>query len=105
MPNLPGVHSLMSCMRMMMHSKIASSLSPAGRAIRQLFSSKRAAADILDSWRNPAAVLHGANLEDMPLPDQVAEGLVRVQMRGVGICGSDVHFMKLVSHLSMRCRC
>ncbi len=100
-----GVHSLTSCMRTMMHSKLASSLEPAGRSIRHLFSSNHAAADILDSWRNPAAVLHGANdlrLEDMPLPDQVAEGSVRVQMRSVGICGSDVHFMK---HLSQQVVC
>lgn len=99
-----GVHSLTSCMRTMMHSKVASNLNPAGRAIRQLFSIKHAAADILDSWRNSAAVLHGANdlrLEDMPLPDQVAEGLKRVQMRSVGICGSDIHFMKHVSHLTV----
>ncbi|KAL0038110.1 hypothetical protein WJX79_003238 [Trebouxia sp. C0005] len=81
----------------MMPSRVASSPSPSGRAIRQLFSTKHAAADILDSWRNPAAMLHGASdlrLEDTPLPDQVAQGLVRVQMRSVGICGSDVHFMK-----------
>ena len=99
-----GVHSLTSRSSKMMPSRVASSPSPSGRAIRQLFSTKHAAADILDSWRNPAAMLHGANdllLEDTPLPDQVAEGLVRVQMRSVGICGSDVHFMKHVSHLTV----
>ena len=41
--------------------------------------------------------LHDLLLEDMPLPDQVADGLVRVQMRSVGICGSDVHFVQHVS--------
>ncbi|DBA74600.1 TPA: hypothetical protein ACH3X2_009469 [Trebouxia sp. C0005] len=65
----------------MMPSRVASSPSPSGRAIRQLFSTKHAAADILDSWRNPAAMLHGASdlrLEDTPLPDQVAQGLIRL---------------------------
>lgn len=64
------------------------------------FSSAPALADIPDTWRNPAAVLHGIDdirFEDMPLPDQVADGHVRVQMRAVGICGSDVHYYKKVS--------
>ena len=71
------------------------------------FSSAPALADIPDSWRNPAAVLHGIDdirFEDMPLPDQIADGHVRVQMRAVGICGSDVHYYKKVSHTLSRWR-
>ena len=71
------------------------------------FSSAPALADIPDSWRNPAAVLHGIDdirFEDMPLPDRVADGHVRVQMRAVGICGSDVHYYKKVSHTQLRRR-
>ena len=46
---------------------------------------------------NPAAVLHGVNdmrYEDHALPETVAPGHVRVKIRALGICGSDVHFFK-----------
>ncbi|KAK9862916.1 hypothetical protein WJX84_008576, partial [Apatococcus fuscideae] len=48
-------------------------------------------------WRNPAAVLHGVNdlrFEDVPMPDRLTDGYVRVEMKAVGICGSDVHYWK-----------
>ena len=69
-------------------------------ALLQRYSSAPAIAPVADSWRNPAAVLHGTNdlrFEDHPLPDEVPSELVRVQMRSVGICGSDVHLLKQVS--------
>ena len=65
----------------------------------QGYSSAPALQDVVDSWRNPAAVLHGIDdlrFEDLPLPHQVSGHYVRVQMRSVGICGSDVHFVKQV---------
>ncbi|DBA81685.1 TPA: hypothetical protein ACH3X1_007430 [Trebouxia sp. C0004] len=55
------------------------------------------APDSLNSWHNPAAMLHGAGdlrFENLPTADVVAPNNVRVQMRAVGICGSDVHFLK-----------
>lgn len=51
---------------------------------------------------NPAAILYGPNdlrYEEHPLAESIAPGHVRVRMRAVGICGSDVHFYKKV------CRC
>ncbi|KAK9843226.1 hypothetical protein WJX74_008897 [Apatococcus lobatus] len=48
-------------------------------------------------WRSSAAVLHGVNdlrFEDVSMPERVAEGSCRVEMKAVGICGSDVHFWK-----------
>ena len=48
---------------------------------------------------NPAAVLYGIEdlrYENFPLPDKPAEGCVRVDIKSVGICGSDVHYMKKV---------
>ena len=42
---------------------------------------------------NPAAVLHGINdlrYEDFPIAAHPGEGMVRVEMKAVGICGSDV---------------
>ena len=50
-------------------------------------------------WRSPAAVLHGVNdlrFEDVAMPERVADGSCRVEMKAVGICGSDVHFWKKV---------
>ena len=79
---------------------------PSTRLALRAFSSAPAAAEISDSWRNPAAVLHGIDdirFEDMPLPDKVADGHVRVQMRAVGICGSDVHYYKKVVRLDNMC--
>ena len=49
------------------------------------------------AWRNPAAVLHGVNdlrFEDVPMPDRLSDGYVRIEMKAVGICGSDVHYWK-----------
>ena len=66
---------------------------------RRWFSSLPAVADVTDTWRNPAAVLHGVDdlrFEDFALPAQVQDGAVRVQMKSVGICGSDVAFLKKV---------
>ena len=83
----------------MMPTKVKSSLTLTGTVLQRWFSSLPAVADLVDTWRNPAAVLHGVNdlrVEDVPLPKQIASGSVRVQMRSVGICGSDVHFMKKV---------
>lgn len=78
-----------------------SALGPSLKLGLRSFSSEAVGAGIPDSWRNPAAVLHGIDdirFQDMPLPDQVADGHVRVQMRAVGICGSDVHYYKKVRH-------
>ena len=49
---------------------------------------------------NPAAILYGTNdlrHEHHPIPADIPPGYVRVLMRAVGICGSDVHFYKKVS--------
>ena len=81
--------------------RLRSAFEPGSKLALRSFSSAPAGADIPDSWRNPAAVLHGIDdirFQDMPLPDEVADGHVRVQMRAVGICGSDVHYYKKVSH-------
>ena len=51
---------------------------------------------------NPAAILYGANdlrYEHHHMPAAIPAGHVRVLMRAVGICGSDVHFYKQVSPL------
>lgn len=75
---------------------------PSLKALRILlrpYSSAPAVAEAADSWSNPAAVLHGIDdlrFEDFPVPAQVSDHSVRVQMRSVGICGSDVHFWKKV---------
>ena len=56
-------------------------------------------------WRSPAAVLHGDNdlrFEDVSMPERVAEGSCRVEMKAVGICGSDVHFWKKVQDVLTR---
>ncbi|DBA87810.1 TPA: hypothetical protein ACH3X1_004809 [Trebouxia sp. C0004] len=74
-----------------------STWAPSTKLAARAFSSAPAAAEIPNSWRNPAAVLHGIDdirFEDVSLPDKVADGHVRVQMRAVGICGSDVHYYK-----------
>lgn len=81
--------------------RLRSAFGPSSKLVLRSFSSAAAGADVPDSWRNPAAVLHGIDdirFQDMPLPDEVADGHVRVQMRAVGICGSDVHYYKKVSH-------
>lgn len=46
---------------------------------------------------NTAAVLYGVNdlrVEPFPLAKDVPDASVRVQMKAVGICGSDVHYLK-----------
>ncbi len=50
-------------------------------------------------WTNSAAVLHGVNdmrFENFPLPDRTPPGNVRVEIKAVGICGSDVHYWRKV---------
>lgn len=45
--------------------------------------------------RRQAAVLHGVNdlrVEDSDLSEEPGPGMVRVQIKAVGICGSDVHY-------------
>lgn len=80
-----------------MLSRILSS--PGSLLARRWFSSLPAVADVTDTWRNPAAVLHGIDdlrFENFALPAQLQDGAVRVQMKSVGICGSDVAFLKKV---------
>uniref|UniRef100_A0A1D2A890 Enoyl reductase (ER) domain-containing protein n=1 Tax=Auxenochlorella protothecoides TaxID=3075 RepID=A0A1D2A890_AUXPR len=46
---------------------------------------------------NHAVVLHGKDdlrYEEWPLSDEIGPGQVRIQIKAVGICGSDVHFWK-----------
>ena len=48
---------------------------------------------------NYAAVLHGINdmrYEEFPLASTLKEGTVRIEVKAVGICGSDVHYWKRV---------
>lgn len=55
------------------------------------------------AYTNPAAILYGANdmrFEDHPLPDSIAPGHVRIKIKALGICGSDVHFFKKVNTLA-----
>lgn len=52
-----------------------------------------------EHFDNPAAVLRRANeivFEEspQPLPAQVPHGHVRVAMKAVGICGSDLHYVR-----------
>lgn len=56
-------------------------------------------------WTNSAAVLHGVNdmrFENFPLPDRVPSGNVRIEIKAVGICGSDVHYWRKVCSLTCR---
>ncbi len=58
------------------------------------------------AWTNSAAVLHGVNdmrFENFPLPERVAPGNVRIEIKAVGICGSDVHYWRKVSVLFAGC--
>lgn len=53
-----------------------------------------------ETWKNCAAVLHGIDdlrFEEFPMPSEVSEGNVRIEMCAVGICGSDVKYWKQVS--------
>ena len=50
---------------------------------------------------NYAAVLHGINdmrFEEFPLASSLKEGSVRIAIKAVGICGSDVHYWKRVGY-------
>lgn len=55
---------------------------------------------IQPQFSNAAAVLHGINdlryEEAPPLPETVAPGAVRVGIKAVGICRSDVHYLQKV---------
>lgn len=55
---------------------------------------------IAPAYSNAAAVLHGINdlrYEEAPsLPQTVAPGAVRVAIKAVGICRSDVHYLQKV---------
>lgn len=49
--------------------------------------------------RNLAAVLYGIKdlrFEEHPLPSTVQPGSMRIRMKAVGICGSDVHYLQEV---------
>lgn len=93
--------------------KLRSTWAPSKALVSRSFSSLPAAADYPSHWRNPAAVLHGIDdlrFEDVPLPDKVADGHVRVAVRALGICGSDVHYYKKVrchpvGHRAVRTHC
>jgi threonine dehydrogenase-like Zn-dependent dehydrogenase len=41
--------------------------------------------------------------ENFPLPERVAPGNVRIEIKAVGICGSDVHYWRKVSVLFAGC--
>ena len=58
------------------------------------------AVDEVAALNNPAAVLYAPNdmrFEDHALPESIAPGHVRVKVKALGICGSDVHFFKKVT--------
>lgn len=51
---------------------------------------------------NLAAILYGIDdlrVENFPIPAQVPDGHVRIAIKAVGICGSDVHYWKKVISL------
>lgn len=55
-------------------------------------------------WANSAAVLHGVNdlrFEDFPMSGKVPARNVRIAMKAVGICGSDVHYWQRVRLISV----
>lgn len=50
---------------------------------------------------NYAAVLHGQNdlrFEPAPVLNELQHGTVRVRIKAVGICGTDIQLLKRVSH-------
>ena len=56
-------------------------------------------AEVSESWANPAALIYGIDdlrFEDLPFTVDLPSNYVRVRMRAVGICGSDVHMLKKV---------
>ena len=58
--------------------------------------------------QNYAAVLHGVNdmrFEEFPLASTLKEGSVRIEIKAVGICGSDVHYWKRVRSTHIRQQC
>ena len=57
--------------------------------------------------RNLAAVLYGIKdlrFEEHPLPNTVQPGSMRIKMKAVGICGSDVHYLQEVGTLAFKKR-
>jgi hypothetical protein len=64
---------------------------------------------IAPAFSNAAAVLHGINdlrYEEAPsLPQTVAPGAVRVAIKAVGICRSDVHYLQKVGCLCLHWSC
>ncbi len=49
-----------------------------------------------NTWQNPAAVLYKAKdlrFEHHELPSEVPRGYVRVGIRALGICASDLHYL------------
>lgn len=73
------------------------------QGVRQLSAVPAVVPDVLVPepvpWTNSAAVLHGVNdmrFENFPLPDRVPSGNVRIEIKAVGICGSDVHYWRKV---------
>lgn len=70
----------------------------AGHHAKAAEQSKPPAAAAQQQFRNPAAVLRRVNdiaFEEhpTPLPRDVPHGHVRVAMKAVGICGSDLHYV------------
>ena len=39
--------------------------------------------------------------ENFPLPDRTPSGNVRIEIKAVGICGSDVHYWRKVGTLAL----
>lgn len=53
-----------------------------------------------DTASSHAAVLHGANdirFQEAPKLGALKAGCVRIEVKAVGICGSDIHMLKKVS--------
>lgn len=76
------------------------------QGVRQFAAAPAVAPEVLvpepAAWTNSAAVLYGVNdmrFESFPLPERVPEGNVRIEIKAVGICGSDVHYWRKVSSL------
>ncbi|KAK9853643.1 hypothetical protein WJX84_011854 [Apatococcus fuscideae] len=67
-----------------------------GRAFRTASRYSTAAPAESTAWHNPAAVLHRANdlrFEHHDLPEEIPRGYVRVGIRALGICASDLHYL------------
>jgi hypothetical protein len=79
------------------------------QGVRQFAAAPAVAPDVLvpepAAWTNSAAVLYGVNdmrFENFPLPERVPSGNVRIEIKAVGICGSDVHYWRKVSSLNWK---